>query len=180
MESIPNLRLLHPELLAANEALAAWLAENQRPTLRVLEGLRTLEENRAVNLAEYAMQMAEHRRAPWLLIDEPNKQQRTEELARMTERQLEHKATQRFSWHMVGCAISYSLNGLERAAIDSIVGWLRKQYEPPRFQVLVSEGCYFRAGTPFLRVERHDFCRRSLFDPRKATGQRTVSLSAAA
>lgn len=175
-----NLSSMHPDLLEADSKLQAWLSAGKQKPLEICEGLRTLSENREKNLAEYKMQVMEHREAPWRLVDEINKQRRAEELSKLSEQELIQRATRRFSWHMVGCALSYSLVGLEKRAVDEITAWLRKEFTPPKFQVLVSEGCYFRAGTPFIRLERHDFFRRNVNDPRKEAGLRMVALSTAA
>lgn len=149
---------VHPELERAHQAFLSWVEREKHFGIAVREITRTPTEHVERNLAEIEFQLALWKSNHWAFS--PNQANRAEQLNRMGAEGRRREAARRFSWHLVGCAVTYDTGTAAEASDRAAREWWETRYPKPLWSVVQCHPAYSLRGRRYFTVERHDYWRR--------------------
>jgi hypothetical protein len=144
--------LLHHEARDVVMALDTWSLESGLPEVVVTHVIRTPGEQQRIYIA-YANRLIYRRQIQDAFS--PSEQSLADDLAKMTEGEINRWAFKRFSWHLIGCAVDIRSKHYELAHLSAVMEYLRERCPKPEWELIEHD-----VSGPHVHIARRDQSRR--------------------
>lgn len=147
---------VHPDVQDLARLFESWSRDQGLPEPVVTDVIRTKSQQRAIYVP-YAQELIADFEGGVPMQD--NDRALAIKLMDLNDDGIAQWAEQRFSWHLVGCAVDLRSRDYTAPQLAAVLGWFRRMALPPTFEFLehdVGRGDHMHLG-------RRDFAWRNSF-----------------